>query len=331
MTISSRKFVATLAVAPDQNTVLVHCDIDLQKNIFGIRTGLHHGWLPGQHVFVTIPSMGFKHRFQAHPFTIASPAPPKDRVGNTWPLHLVIRSIDGFSLDLLNYARHHQHCEVILDGPHGGAEAVEGASLADRVCFIAGGSGIAVTYPLAWRHQIDEYKEGEALLDKRTVYRNGKKHVPEMHEVTPIERTTRYGHFWVRQDPRHAQWISIVPRADAFRHQDTRLVLGTHDGRDDVEHMRSLVTRTFDTRQPGTDGGRPDMKSEIFDWVTSPISTELSSTGSTSSPDFTKRQEERICLIISGPDGLVRDVRNVAAQLLKDGWNIQVYVEKFGW
>jgi predicted ferric reductase len=130
---------------------------------------MHHGWLPGQHIFLTIPSMGFKYRFQAHPFTIASPAPSKNNTITSWPLQLVIRSIDGFSLDLLNYARHHQHCEVVFDGPHGGVEASEAARHAERTCFVAGGSGIAVTYPLAWEHQVEEYKQREALLDTRTV------------------------------------------------------------------------------------------------------------------------------------------------------------------
>ncbi|RMD42704.1 hypothetical protein DV735_g2398, partial [Chaetothyriales sp. CBS 134920] len=159
ISLSSRRFTTSLEVAPDGHTILMHCDVDLQRRLFGIRVGVHQGWLPGQHVFLTIPSMGFKYRFQTHPFTIASPAPPPNAKG-TWPLVLVIRSLDGFTLDLLEYARDHHHCEVIMEGPHGGSEALEAAHRADRVCFVAGGSGIAVTYPLAWDVRMVQSRPG---------------------------------------------------------------------------------------------------------------------------------------------------------------------------
>lgn len=358
-TLSSRKYIAALEVAPDEKTVLVHCDIDLQQRVFGIRTGLHHGWQPGQHLFLTVPSMGTKHRFQTHPFTIASPAPPAESGIKSWPLQLIIRSIDGFSLDLLNYARHHQHCEVILEGPHGGMHAPEAANHADRVCFIAGGSGIAVTYPLAWHHQIKEHKQHNALLDLRTVYKDGSKHTPTVLDCGSILDTRKFSHFWVRQDPRHKHWISIVPKASAFGFDrpDLKLDMDNTAKEDGIEEMTSLITQTYDTRRPGPDGGRPDMKSELWDWVTSPgissssSSTTLDTPGTTllgqqeSAPTSSSsaschtltlksikdRKRERICVVVSGPDGLVRDIRNTVSQLAYEGWNVEVCVEKFGW
>lgn len=358
-TLSSRKFIATLEVAPDEKTVLVHCDIDLQQRTFGIRAGLHHGWQPGQHLFLTVPCMGFKHRFQTHPFTIASPAPPANTTVKSWPLQLIIRSIDGFSLDLLNYARHHQHCEVILEGPHGGMEAPEAAHHSDRVCFVAGGSGIAVTYPLAWSHQIRTHIQHYAPVNLRTIYRDGLKHTPAVLNCESIINTSRFGHFWVRQDPRHTQWISIVPKRSAFTpaNLDSPIDIDYTPDSEGIEEVTSLITHTFDTRRPGPDGGRPDMKSELWDWVTSTsISSSSSSTtldeqaanlavhqtqGSASSSissrndapskSLKERKREKICIVVSGPDGLVRDIRNVVSQLAHDGWNIEIWVEKFGW
>jgi len=305
--------------------------------------------------------MGFKHRFQTHPFTIASPAPPENTNVKSWALQLVIRSIDGFSLDLLNYARHHQHCEVILEGPHGGMEAPEAARHSDRVCFVAGGSGIAVTYPLAWDHQIKEHNQHDALLNLRTVYRDGLKHTPRVLDCGSIFDTRRFGHFWVRQDPRHQQWISIVPKASVFPSAGVESKHGidcTYNG-DGFEEVTSLITHTFDTRRAGQNGGRPDMKSELWDWVTSPpISSSASSTTlglgtpattplgdqtpvSTASSissrhqapfkSLRQRKKEKICIVVSGPDGLVRDIRNVVSRLAHEGWNIEVWVEKFGW
>ncbi|KAK5061257.1 hypothetical protein LTR84_007799 [Exophiala bonariae] len=358
-TLSSRKFIATLEVAPDEKTVLVHCDIDLQQRTFGMRTGLHHGWQPGQHLFLTVPSMGTKHRFQTHPFTIASPAPPEEVGIKSWPLQLIIRSIDGFSLDLLNYARHHQHCEVILEGPHGAMHAPEAANHSDRVCFVAGGSGIAVTYPLAWHHQIKKQNQHNAVVNLRTVYKDGSKHTPTVLDCGSVFDTRKFSHFWVRQDPRHKRWISIVPKASAFGFdgRNVRLDMEYTAKEDNLEEVTNLITRTYDTRRPGPDGGRPDMKSELWEWVTSigissssstttldtsthtllgeqedaPTSSSSSSYHSLPPKSIKDRKREKICVIVSGPDGLVRDIRNMVSQLACEGWNIEVCVEKFGW
>lgn len=368
MTMSSRRFIATLEVAPDNHTVLVHCDVDLRRKMMGIRSHLHHGWLPGQHVFLTVPAMGFKYRFQAHPFTIASPAPPQDAGAKSWPLQLVIRSIDGFSLDLLNYARHHQHCEVILDGPHGGVEALEAARHADRVCFVAGGSGIAVTYPLAWSNRVQQSMQAQAVASSRAVYKGGVKVVPSIVDRGPLIAPSRYAHFWVRQDPFHREWITMYPRASSVKVYDqetldsmfnhTKDPVAEEEGEGDEEGDRedtvSLITRAFDTRLPGPEGGRPDMQSEIWNWATSVPAPSASASASPSSsrssssmtlsvpsprPSASKpvasrgspRSHHKICIVVSGPDGLVRDVRNVAAQLVLDGWDVDVWVEKFGW
>ncbi|KIX02993.1 uncharacterized protein Z518_06543 [Rhinocladiella mackenziei CBS 650.93] len=357
ITLSSRRFIATLEVAPDGHTVLIHCTVDLQRKRFGIRSHLRHGWLPGQHVFLTIPSMGFKYRFQAHPFTIASPAPPKSTTLRSWPLQLVIRSINGFSLDLLKYARHHQHCDVILDGPHGGIEALEAAHHADRVCFVAGGSGIAVTYPLSWDIRVKQHMQADAIVSARAVYQDRLKSVPSIVDCSSLVNAAKYSHFWIRQDLRHGKWVSMHPRAIAVEH-DTRddLFLVDGAGAHGQEEVACLVTQTFDTRSPGPSGGRPDMKSEIWNWVTSvPTARSTSSTalggrsvdsdtGSISTgqgmtlpasllKDSTNQtgQKDKICIIVSGPDGLVRDVRNVAAELVQQGWDLEVWVEKFGW
>jgi hypothetical protein len=357
ITLSSQKFVATLEVSPDEETVLVHCNIDLRTTSrFGFaKLGVHRGWLPGQHVFLTIPSMGFKYRFQAHPFTIASPAPPQkyaDRSISSWPLQLVIRSIDGFSLDLLKYARHHQHCQVILDGPHGGMEALEAARHADRVCFVAGGSGIAVTYPLAWDVCVEQGLRATAddvdLFSTRTVYKDGFRTSPVVvdYDSLPTANSAKYAHFWVRQDPRHGKWISIFPRSHGT---STRGPVSKDDDTLEDSSVTNLITQTFDTRKTtlGPQGGRPDMKAEIWNWVmmtTTPSQPSSQSSSSSSSAsvsssivpppdDFDSRrpQKEKLCIVVSGPDGLVRDVRNVVALLVRDGWGIEVWVEKFGW
>jgi predicted ferric reductase len=340
--ISSRKFIATLEVAPDGETVLVYVDVPLrtQKSALGVRPHLQYGWAPGQHVFLTIPVMGTAYRFQAHPFTIASPAPPRESrlQPESWPLQLTIRAINGFSRDLLHYAKFHQHCEVILEGPHGSTSVLEAARAADRICLVAGGSGIAVTYPLAWNLRVvDDHDEG-TIHSTRTVYANGVKTSPIQHDSrSPLVSPTKYSHFWVRQDNRHEKWITMLPKASATRQEFLQDTMRAHS----EAEVASLVTTAFDTRSPGPEGGRPDMKSEIWDWVTSTESDASTSTPSPSSSLFeapvTKAdglkglRDQSICVIVSGPDGLVRDVRNICAQLVLEGWPVDVHVEKFGW
>ncbi|EXJ67558.1 uncharacterized protein A1O5_09571 [Cladophialophora psammophila CBS 110553] len=414
VTLSSRRFIATLEVAPDGHTVLVHCDVPLRYQKppgLGIQTNIHHGWHPGQHVFLTVPSMGFKYRFQAHPFTIASPAPPKITVAmKSWPLQLTVRAIDGFSLSLLRYARHHQHCEIVLDGPYGSTSALAAAHSADRVCFVAGGSGIAVTYPLSWAIRVRNERSADAglFLSTRTTYKNGLKTMPSVvADSTLWIPESKYTHFWVRQEEKHGKWICMVPQASAVKsgddeeaeeagtdHLDANALDSTAQER---RHKTgaSLVTRTFDTRTAGLGCGRPDMQSEIYSWVTSVSSSagaagkscyssapsysssstalgegtpDVSSSSSSASfspsspdlpalprPDLNSRDpkdcrfplkdrdrnssgrnrdghRDKICIIVSGPDGLVRDVRNVAAELVRlGGWDIDVWAEKFGW
>jgi predicted ferric reductase len=95
---------ARLQVSDDGKTVLVSADWPMKsrdvsswRKIFG--GNMEYGWKPSQHVFISIPEMGRKYRFQYHPFTIASVAPaPGQACGR---LDLIIRAKGGFSRDLL--------------------------------------------------------------------------------------------------------------------------------------------------------------------------------------------------------------------------------------
>jgi hypothetical protein len=110
---------ARLQVSDDGQTVLVSADWPMKsrdasfwRKIFGGNT--EYGWKPSQHVFISIPEMGRKSRFQYHPFTIASAAPaPGQTCG--W-FNLIIRAKGGFSRDLLHYAeKTHRRGSVSMD------------------------------------------------------------------------------------------------------------------------------------------------------------------------------------------------------------------------
>jgi len=175
------------------------------------------------------------------------------------------------------------------------------------------------------------------------------------------QTATEYAHFWVRRDRQHEAWITLLPLASATRHDrfnetPARASLLEHgvDG-----SAMSLITQTFHTRMPAQSGGRPDIKRQIREWVASAASHPQYCSSTLPSGQISKAQVEpvaertsvpssaartqdskvfcppcdtrSVCVIVSGPDPLVRDVRNVIAQLVKEGWNLEAWVEKFGW
>ena len=111
-------------------------------------SGLAAGWQPTDHIFLTVPEISCKHYLQSYPFTIASRAPSSENLVSN--LSFIIRAQDGFSCDLLQYAKAHKEAHVCLDGSYGSQHAVELLQDSDVNVIIAGGSGIAVTWPLVW-------------------------------------------------------------------------------------------------------------------------------------------------------------------------------------
>ncbi|KAL8987198.1 MAG: hypothetical protein Q9177_003573 [Variospora cf. flavescens] len=143
---------ASLTVCEDGRTVIVCTEPILTKKwqyldyIWG--AGVTKRWKPTEHVFLTVPELSRKHVIQAHPFTIASVAP--DPYASSAELKLIIRAQDGFSKDLLTYAKGHDAVMVRLDGPYGSQNALHLLQQSDLVVVVAGGSGIAVALPLIW-------------------------------------------------------------------------------------------------------------------------------------------------------------------------------------
>jgi NAD(P)H-flavin reductase len=294
--LSKRKLVASLQIAGDQKTVLVFCDVPLRPSKSRTGTNISHGWQPGQHVFVIVPGLGGWHSLQSHPFTIASPAPPADMKTGSWPLQLTIRAQNGFSKDLLDFARHHQHTEVGLDGPYGSDEALQAFRSADRTAMIAGGSGIAVTYPLSWDRHVEA---SDAVVSARIVYEHGIKRGPQDLDYAQVENL-EHTHIWVRQDEHADSWIGYVPKDVNFDDSQSR------------RGVLDLINAKFETA--GVHSRRPDVRTELRSWV-------MQGT----------RSRQKLVVVVSGPDSLVRDVRNAVATLIREGYKIEIHVEKFGW
>ncbi|KAI1413660.1 hypothetical protein F5Y13DRAFT_160821 [Hypoxylon sp. FL1857] len=153
----SARFTADLSVLEDDQTLLLSMDWDIPRSksrrcLGRSSQSIRHGWLPADHVFISVPTLGRGHSLQAHPFTIASAAPMVDSArspNHAW-LSLLIRVQSGFTSKLLDYARFNSRVAVRLDGPYGSQDPLNMLRSCKNAVLIAGGSGIAVVFPLAW-------------------------------------------------------------------------------------------------------------------------------------------------------------------------------------
>ena len=273
ISIKTATLPASLELMMDKKTVALNITVPIERRSHSMTsfcgtTNITRGWKPTEHIFLTVPSLSPKHIIQAHPFTIASKAPsPNDQEAE---LNLLIRAQDGFSADLLNYAYTQSTLNVRLDGPYGSQSAVRTLQNSDHAILIAGGSGIAVTYPLVW-----------AILEAFN------RKDPESSPKGKPSGSILF--YWVIRERIHASWLGS---------QKTREL---EQGGVDVE-----------ISEPTAEHGHPDVGGFI-------------------TKEVEKLGPGRIGVVTCGPDGLNRAVRNTCADSIKQGRDVHVEVEKFGW
>jgi len=231
---------------------------------------IRDGWQATDHVFISIPSLGGTHVRQAHPFTISSAAPLAE--DDQSRLELLIRAQAGFSRDLLDKARHHSEFEMRIDGPYGSSHARSMLEDAELAICVAGGSGIAVVWPLV-HHLLDISRSTSTEI------------VP-----TSVLRRQKIVLVWVVHKQSHLSWVD-----------QQELIKFANNG---VEVIVPPATE---------DSGRPDLEGMVGELV--------------------ERYgvERKVGVVASGPDSMGRGVRNTCARLVREGVDIDVTVEKFGW
>ena len=191
MTLKSHTTLASLEIMEDRSTVTVRAvsRLEITGGLRGLlqMPGVGGGWKGTEHVFLSIPSLARKHWLQAHPFTIASRAPSESQPDAR--LELIIRAQDGFSNDILQYAKGHTRTMVRLDGPYGSQSAVRMLRDTDLAVVISGGSGIAIGRPLVW-----------SVLD------SGR----EIHMEAPTEASNlkKILLIWIVRHQSHRSWVS---------------------------------------------------------------------------------------------------------------------------
>ena len=266
----------TLTVLEDDETLLLSANWEVLPKRFAAPTNMKHGWNPDEHVFISVPAISRKHAIQSHPFTIFSAAPTsrQDAQGNHAWFTLLIRAQaeSGFTHSLLQHARLTPHTRIRLDGPYGSSHALDMLEASSTAILIAGGSGIAVAYPL-----LHSLLCPSSSADPETAVVKGK------------QRNVKL--LWIIHAPNHCLWIP----------------------EDKLKELRDWGLDVL-IPPPTSLAGRPDAAEILREWVES----ETSWGG-------------RAGVVVSGPDGLVRDVRNECAGLIYKGRNVDVQVEKFGW
>lgn len=309
--LKSATFTAETHVLPDGETIFMSMEWSMPgpRSRWSLwpRRNIRYGWQPTDHVFLTVPVLGRTHRLQAHPFTIASAAPqsaasqtalqsPSGPIqAQQASLDLLIRSHEGFTADLLCYAHRHRNIPVRLDGPYGSSHALDMLRASDHALLVAGGSGIAVTFPLAW-----------ALLCENSARRDDDDTATTTNNTKP------------RQDDRNSP---NVPHPS--RHQAVRMMWIIHSD----EHrfwmpqakLNQLVAMGLDlvVPPPTSEAGRPDVDGLVERWL-----GEARTNGDL---------DGQVAMVVSGPDGLNRMVRNTCAKAIGNGADVRLAVEKFGW
>lgn len=215
--LKSRTVRAGLSVMQDGETVMLSSNWQLPQSSWWRHFGIKDGWKPAEHVFLTVPALSHKHLVQAHPFTIASAA-PTSADSHAW-LNFLIRAQDGFSRDLLRYAELHSSVNIRVDGPYGSSHALDMLHDNDVAVIVAGGSGIAVAFPLVW-----------SLLKAST---RGLELESNMHPKFRVSL------IWVVHDQEHLDWIP-QDRLDELRELGCKITIPPPTrkaGRPDLPHL----------------------------------------------------------------------------------------------
>nr|POF03953.1 putative ferric reductase transmembrane component [Quercus suber] len=272
--VKSKTFKADLTVMEDGKTVLLSRNWALEASgtkSYGLN--IAYGWKTMEHIFITVPALGKAHVLQSHPFTIASAAPDPS-IPHAW-LNLIVRTHNGFTRRLLDYARTHSSATVRIDGPYGSPLALEMLDSCDITMLVAGGSGIAVAYPILW-----------ALLHN---LENNDNESPSQ----PI-RNRKVGLLWVIHDAAHIDWI----------------------GQDRLDDLCAKGLQLY-IPGPTSTAGRPDLPT-----LTRRLVHDMAKASHVKDP--------KLGVVVSGPDGMNRMVRNSCAKLAWEGWDVNVEVEKYG-
>lgn len=238
MIVKSRNIEASLDVMEDGKTTSLCAMLgkaELKWCTRAMYLNVSSGWKVTQHVFLTVPALAGKHILQAHPFTIASPEPQSDN--DPMSLRLIIRAQDGFSSDLLQYAKSHNSAIVRLDGPYGSQSAANLIQDCESAVLVAGGSGIAVIWPLLAKLMSDAKLSADA----------------ESYSVPQATKPVLF--IWVVREASHISWIGEA-EIDQARRQGIEVVHPPPTAVAGHPNVSEMISSWMAVRQDSVSEGR---------------------------------------------------------------------------
>lgn len=304
------------------------------------------GATAGSHCFVWIPRA---RKLEMHPFTIASTA----------PLEFVVASYDGFTRDLHRYAVENPGGSVkaSAEGPYG---TFPNSNNFDKVVFIAGGSGASFTFGMALnmlkKMRKDAKKEivfvwivkEQATLtwfsDSIALLRNAPNVTTSM--ALHVTRSSLSALPMSPEPPVLPHPLQQAhSRASTMTTTSSEPPLAANSEKDDAEDPArppKIKTRGLaaDPEKEGAiiDSSVPSTPVQQLHEVTSSIHgvPVLHSR-----PDVSRvirdavestPKNQRVLVIGCGPDGLMAEVRNTTASLIRpSGPGVELHCEQFGW
>jgi NAD(P)H-flavin reductase len=255
---------------------------------------------PGQHVYLNIPAesrpskTAFIHELLYNPFTVAGVS--------TTDVTLVLRALDGPTTKQVHNLTRLQKAKppISIEGPLGSSRNFPNlAANYDRILLVAGGVGASFILPI--------YRHLRGQLDA---------------EARSRDRLT---FTWSMRSAAEASWtLPSSPDSETTLSEDSNIkIFITRSNADDRRHSEEILPQDgsveLDELQAGEEpvkatGGRdrPDLRSIVDE-------------------SFRAGGEERVAVLVCGPKGMAREVRESVGRWVEKGREVWFHDESFGW
>ncbi|KAF7943429.1 hypothetical protein EAE96_011355 [Botrytis aclada] len=263
-------------------------------------------YAPGQHIYLSIPPSSVpksteynRHLYELlyNPFTVASvsetPSPQ---------ITLTMRTLNGpttsalFSLSHLSKA----HPPLNIEGPYGTSRKFPNlAEKFDRVLLVAGGVGATFTLPIYRAVKQDMENEGRTGSHVRMI--------------------------WVMRDAAESSWA--LPSSSSPQSENSELKIESNPGIE-LYITSPRASSSTSTSSPGESGSM-----EMHNLASSSSNAKYSRPDLRAIVDGTFFQglEERVAVLVCGPTGMARELREHVGKWVEKGREVWWHDEGFGW
>lgn len=263
-------------------------------------------YAPGQHVYLSIPpssvpkSTGYnRHLYELlyNPFTVASvsetPSPQ---------ITLTMRTLNGPTTSALSSLSHlsKAHPPLNIEGPYGTSRKFPNlAEKFDRVLLVAGGVGATFTLPIYRAIKQDMESEGRIGSHVRMI--------------------------WVMRDAAESFWA--LSSSSSPQNENSELKIESNPGIE-LYITSPRASSSTSTSSPGESGSV-----EMHNLASPSSNTKYSRPDLRAIVDgtFCQGLEERVAILVCGPTGMARELREHVGKWVEKGREVWWHDEGFGW